>query len=128
MVAYRRTAGAGSRPQSAAGLEAGSDGWHPHINPGKRPLQHAIATVTRRAETAWQAREAASGGAWARPAGIAPPRLRHGLRQAYLGTPLPRWPSMSDPFELARFVEAQRGKYEQALQELTAGWKRSYWM
>jgi uncharacterized protein (DUF1810 family) len=35
---------------------------------------------------------------------------------------------MSDPFELARFVEAQRGKYEQALQELTAGWKRSYWM
>jgi uncharacterized protein (DUF1810 family) len=35
---------------------------------------------------------------------------------------------MSDPFELARFVKAQRGNYEQALQELTAGRKRSHWM
>jgi len=35
---------------------------------------------------------------------------------------------MPDPFELKRFVDAQHGIYEQALQELTAGLKRSHWM
>lgn len=35
---------------------------------------------------------------------------------------------MDDPYDLNRFVEAQRGSYDQALRELTAGAKRSHWM
>ncbi|MGY1753770.1 DUF1810 domain-containing protein [Blastococcus sp. SYSU D01042] len=35
---------------------------------------------------------------------------------------------MSDPFDLQRFVDAQRGSYETALAELRAGSKRSHWM
>lgn len=35
---------------------------------------------------------------------------------------------MSDPFDLARFVEAQRQSYAQALAELRAGAKRSHWI
>lgn len=35
---------------------------------------------------------------------------------------------MDDPFDLARFIDAQRGSYDQALRELTAGHKRSHWM
>ena len=34
----------------------------------------------------------------------------------------------SDPFDLARFVDAQRGVYEQALEELRRGRKESHWM
>ena len=34
----------------------------------------------------------------------------------------------SDPFYLARFVEAQDGIYERALAELRAGAKQSHWM
>lgn len=33
-----------------------------------------------------------------------------------------------DPFQLARFVEAQRGTYDDALAEVSAGRKRSHWM
>lgn len=33
-----------------------------------------------------------------------------------------------DPFDLARFVWAQEGTYEHAVQELRAGRKRSHWM
>lgn len=33
-----------------------------------------------------------------------------------------------DPFELARFVDAQRDVHEQALAELRAGRKRTHWM
>ena len=36
--------------------------------------------------------------------------------------------TMRDPFNLQRFVEAQRGVYEQALAEIAAGRKRSHWM
>ena len=35
---------------------------------------------------------------------------------------------MSDSHDLNRFVEAQRGTDDQALQELQAGRKRSHWM
>ncbi|MFN3767071.1 MAG: DUF1810 domain-containing protein [Ectopseudomonas guguanensis] len=35
---------------------------------------------------------------------------------------------MNDPFDLARFVEAQQHDYQQALDELRAGAKRSHWM
>ena len=35
---------------------------------------------------------------------------------------------MDDPHALARFVEAQRDSYAQALSELRAGAKRSHWM
>lgn len=35
---------------------------------------------------------------------------------------------MDDPFDLARFVEAQEGVYPQVLDELAAGRKRSHWM
>ena len=35
---------------------------------------------------------------------------------------------MSDPFELQRFVDAQRDSYDTALAELRAGAKRSHWM
>jgi uncharacterized protein (DUF1810 family) len=35
---------------------------------------------------------------------------------------------MSDPFDLERFTEAQRGSYDQALTELRAGQKRTHWM
>ncbi|GBC56195.1 DUF1810 domain-containing protein [Stutzerimonas stutzeri] len=35
---------------------------------------------------------------------------------------------MNDPFDLQRFVDAQRDHYEQALQELRAGRKRTHWM
>lgn len=35
---------------------------------------------------------------------------------------------MSDPFDLQRFVDAQRDTYDTALAELRAGRKRSHWM
>src|SRR5690606_21545280 len=35
---------------------------------------------------------------------------------------------MIDPFDLARFVEAQQRDYQQALEELYAGAKRSHWI
>lgn len=35
---------------------------------------------------------------------------------------------MPDPFDLKRFVDAQHGTYDWALQEPTAGHKRSHWM
>ncbi|ACS44144.1 conserved hypothetical protein (plasmid) [Methylorubrum extorquens AM1] len=35
---------------------------------------------------------------------------------------------MDYPFGLSRFIEAQRGSYDQALAELRAGEKRSHWM
>ncbi|GGD18889.1 hypothetical protein GCM10011342_29500 [Aquisalinus flavus] len=35
---------------------------------------------------------------------------------------------MSDPFDLQRFVEAQKGFYDEALRELCAGRKRSHWI
>ncbi|ARS49027.1 calpastatin [Ectopseudomonas mendocina] len=35
---------------------------------------------------------------------------------------------MNDPFDLARFVEAQQRNYQQALDELRAGAKRSHWI
>jgi uncharacterized protein (DUF1810 family) len=34
----------------------------------------------------------------------------------------------SDPFDLARFLQAQAGVYERALAEIAAGYKRSHWM
>lgn len=34
----------------------------------------------------------------------------------------------ADPFELSRFLEAQRGSYEIAIAELRAGEKRSHWI
>jgi uncharacterized protein (DUF1810 family) len=37
-------------------------------------------------------------------------------------------PGQPDPFDLARFVEAQRDTYDVALAELKAGRKRSHWM
>jgi uncharacterized protein (DUF1810 family) len=33
-----------------------------------------------------------------------------------------------DPYNLQRFIDAQRGSYEQAVKELTAGHKHSHWM
>ena len=36
--------------------------------------------------------------------------------------------SSTDPFDLARFVQAQAGSYDQALAEIRAGRKRSHWM
>lgn len=33
-----------------------------------------------------------------------------------------------DPYDLARFVEAQRGTYDRALAEIASGRKRSHWM
>ena len=35
---------------------------------------------------------------------------------------------MSDPFDLQRFVDAQRDTYDQALAELRAGQKTTHWM
>ena len=35
---------------------------------------------------------------------------------------------MSDPYDLRRFVEAQKGVYPEAVAELRAGRKRSHWM
>jgi uncharacterized protein (DUF1810 family) len=35
---------------------------------------------------------------------------------------------MDDPFDLQRFVEAQQGSYERALQELRDGQKRTHWV
>ena len=34
----------------------------------------------------------------------------------------------ADPYDLARFVRAQEGSYEQALTEIRSGRKRSHWM
>ena len=34
----------------------------------------------------------------------------------------------SDPYDLSRFVDAQRGSYEQALAEIRRGAKRTHWM
>jgi uncharacterized protein (DUF1810 family) len=36
--------------------------------------------------------------------------------------------SVNDPFDLERFVTAQRGVYDDALQELREGEKRSHWI
>ena len=36
--------------------------------------------------------------------------------------------SPADPYDLARFLEAQARDYEQALSEIRAGHKRSHWM
>ncbi len=36
--------------------------------------------------------------------------------------------SNDDPHDLARFIEAQQGVYQKALQEITDGRKRSHWM
>ena len=36
--------------------------------------------------------------------------------------------SSDDPFELSRFIEAQRSSYDRALAEITEGNKRSHWM
>ena len=36
--------------------------------------------------------------------------------------------SLDDPFNLARFIDAQRNTYAQALGELQAGRKRTHWM
>lgn len=36
--------------------------------------------------------------------------------------------STADAYDLARFVEAQRGSYENALAEIGSGRKRSHWM
>ena len=33
-----------------------------------------------------------------------------------------------DPYDLARFVSAQAGVFDSALEELRAGWKRTHWM
>ncbi len=35
---------------------------------------------------------------------------------------------MEDPYNLQRFLEAQRSVYDQVVRELTAGEKRSHWM
>lgn len=35
---------------------------------------------------------------------------------------------VADPYDLTRFVDAQRGLYEQAYAELVSGRKRSHWM
>ena len=37
-------------------------------------------------------------------------------------------PDLDDPFDLRRFVEAQRDDYDQASAEIAAGRKRSHWM
>ena len=37
-------------------------------------------------------------------------------------------PPAADPYDLARFVEAQASDYERALRELRAGRKESHWM
>jgi uncharacterized protein (DUF1810 family) len=37
-------------------------------------------------------------------------------------------PSAVDPYDLARFVEAQEDDYVQALSEIRSGQKRSHWM
>ncbi|MEO6996057.1 MAG: DUF1810 domain-containing protein [Lacunisphaera sp.] len=37
-------------------------------------------------------------------------------------------PVLTDPFDLSRFVTAQEGSYQTALNELRAGKKRSHWM
>lgn len=37
-------------------------------------------------------------------------------------------PGMADPFDLDRFLDAQRDTYDQALAEIRAGRKRSHWM
>jgi uncharacterized protein (DUF1810 family) len=37
-------------------------------------------------------------------------------------------PKRDDPYDLARFVQAQRGSYETALAEIRRGEKRSHWM
>lgn len=35
---------------------------------------------------------------------------------------------MTDPYDLNRFLEAQKGHYEQALSEIASGRKRTHWM
>lgn len=40
----------------------------------------------------------------------------------------PNLQAPADPFDLARFVKAQDGVYERALQEIKRGQKRSHWM
>lgn len=55
MAAKRRTAGPGSRPQSAAGLEAGPDGWHPPKQTGPQ------ATAARDSDRDPQGRDCLAG-------------------------------------------------------------------
>jgi uncharacterized protein (DUF1810 family) len=44
------------------------------------------------------------------------------------GTGSRRVATGEDPYDLRRFVEAQKGHYERALAEIRAGEKRSHWM
>jgi uncharacterized protein (DUF1810 family) len=50
------------------------------------------------------------------------------LPRRFAGLSTLRQELMNDPFDLARFVEAQDGIYAQVLDELRAGRKRSHWM
>jgi uncharacterized protein (DUF1810 family) len=67
--------------------------------------------------------------------------IRSGLIHAVLSDPEPpSWPEerplhrgwepagVTDPHELQRFLDAQAHTYDQALQELRAGHKRTHWM
>jgi len=36
--------------------------------------------------------------------------------------------TITDPYNLQRFIDAQRGSYQQAVMELTTGHKQSHWM
>ena len=52
-----------------------------------------------------------------------------GCRTAFVGgVPQRPDPAAADPFDLARFVEAQRDVYDRALAEIRAGAKQSHWM
>jgi uncharacterized protein (DUF1810 family) len=45
-----------------------------------------------------------------------------------LVNPIPSSTAVQDPFDLARFLEAQADTYAQAVHELRSGQKRSHWM
>ncbi len=55
------------------------------------------------------------------------PRLSNQLKGAEMKSTSPE-ASAVDPYDLARFLEAQQGDYQVALGELKAGEKRSHWM
>jgi uncharacterized protein (DUF1810 family) len=72
---------------------------------------------------------ASSGSAQGQLSPAHPNLAEAGVDHAYRsGTNSTRSMTTPDPYNLQRFIDAQRGSYEQAVKELTAGHKQTHWM
>jgi uncharacterized protein (DUF1810 family) len=96
---------------------------------GTRIFSGGVARITTRVSHSppcclVTGREAPSGVAGERKGEQTPDGLGGRMRMAGVNEPT----AGGDPYDLGRFVQAQRGDYEQALSEIGSGRKRSHWM